>query len=192
MTESSLVAFKRSPSAETTLDVFGVDVTFLVENVHTGGRFGVLEYVSKPGHEPPPHWHELEDEVFYIVEGHLEMHCGSQVFQVEAGECIFLPKAKATRLHHPIPAVARNLRDSAIGSRRGVEDPWSPEEWGIATNRGHLRFSHAGSGQSYEGGCAVWRSQPDSGRNSSFHASLPASCFAIGCDASYEWIRTRR
>jgi mannose-6-phosphate isomerase-like protein (cupin superfamily) len=84
MTESSLVAFKRRPSPETTLDVFGVDVTFLVENVHTGGRFGVLEYVSRPGHEPPPHWHELEDEVFYIVE----------VFQVKAGESIFLPKRK--------------------------------------------------------------------------------------------------
>ena len=94
MIESSSVAFKRRPSAETTLDVFGVDVTFLVENAHTGGRFGVLEYGSKPGHEPPPHWHEHEDEVFYIVEGHLEMHCGDQVFQVEAGECIFLPKRK--------------------------------------------------------------------------------------------------
>ncbi len=94
MIESSSIAFKRSPSTETTLDVFGVDVTFLVEDAHTGGRFGVLEYVSQPGHEPPPHWHEHEDEVFYIVEGHLEMHCGDQVFQVEAGECIFLPKGK--------------------------------------------------------------------------------------------------
>jgi mannose-6-phosphate isomerase-like protein (cupin superfamily) len=94
MTESSSVAFKRSPSPETTLDVFGVDVTFLVENAHTGGRFGMLEYVSKPGHEPLPHWHEYEDEVFYIVEGHLEMHCGDQVFRVAAGESIFLPKRK--------------------------------------------------------------------------------------------------
>ena len=94
MIESSSIAFKRRPSPETTLDVFGVEVTFLVENAHTGGRFGVLEYVSKPGHEPPPHWHANEDEVFYIVEGHLEMHCGDQVFQVEAGECIFLPKRK--------------------------------------------------------------------------------------------------
>jgi len=94
MIESSSVAFKRSPSAETTLDVFGVDVTFLVEDAHTGGRFGMVEYVSKPGHEPPPHWHEHEDEVFYIVEGHLEMHVGDQVFQVEVGECIFLPKRK--------------------------------------------------------------------------------------------------
>ena len=94
MTEPPLIAFKRGPSSDTTLDVFGVEVTFLVENKHTGGRFGVLEYVSKPGHEPPPHWHEHEDEVFYIVEGHFEMHCGDQVFQVKAGECIFLPKRK--------------------------------------------------------------------------------------------------
>ena len=94
MTQTPSIAFKRAPSSDTTLDVFGVDVTFLVENEHTGGRFGLLEYVSKPGHEPPPHWHEHEDEVFYIVEGHLEMHCGDQVFQVQAGECVFLPKKK--------------------------------------------------------------------------------------------------
>ena len=73
MTEVPSIAFKRRPSADTTLDVFGVDVTFRVENEHTGGRFGVLEYVST-GHEPPPHWHEHEDEVFYIVEGHFEVH----------------------------------------------------------------------------------------------------------------------
>jgi len=94
MNESSSVAFKRGPSPETTLDVFGVDVTFLVDDVDTGGRFGLVEYVSKPGHEPPPHWHEHEDEVFYIAEGHLEMHCRDQVFQVEAGERVSLPKRK--------------------------------------------------------------------------------------------------
>ena len=85
MTEASPTAFKRGPSPDTTLDVFGVDVTFLVENEHTGGGFGVLEYVSKPGHEPPP---------FYVVEGQFEVHCGDQVLQVEAGECVFLPKRK--------------------------------------------------------------------------------------------------
>jgi mannose-6-phosphate isomerase-like protein (cupin superfamily) len=93
MTEAP-IAFKRSPSPKSTLDVFGVDVTFLVEKEHTCGRFGMLEYVSKPGHEPPPHLHEHEDEVFYIIEGRFEVHCGDQVLQVEAGECVFLPKRK--------------------------------------------------------------------------------------------------
>jgi mannose-6-phosphate isomerase-like protein (cupin superfamily) len=94
MTDASSVAFKRAPSPETTLDVFGVDVTFLVEKEHTGGRFGMLEYVSKPGHEPPPHWHEDEDEVFYVVEGCFEVHCGDQILRVKAGESVFLPKRK--------------------------------------------------------------------------------------------------
>ena len=91
---SSSVAFTRKPSPETTLDVFGVDVTLLVQHEDTAGRFGVVEYVSKPGLEPPPHWHEWEDEVFYLIEGQLEMHCGDQVFHVEPGECVFLPKRK--------------------------------------------------------------------------------------------------
>ena len=94
MVSASPIAFKRAPSPDTTLDVFGVDVTFLVEHEHTAGHFGVLEYVSKPGHEPPPHRHEHEDEVFYVVEGQIEVHCCDQVLQVEAGECVFLPKKK--------------------------------------------------------------------------------------------------
>lgn len=94
MTTSSSLAFKRGPSPETSLDVFGVDVTMLVENQDTGGRFGVLEYVTKPGLEPPPHVHEHEDEVFYIIEGQIEAHCGDQVLRVNAGECLFLPKKK--------------------------------------------------------------------------------------------------
>ena len=47
---------------------------------------------------PDAYWHEHEDEVFYIVEGHLEMHCGDQVFQVEAGECIFYRSESRTAL----------------------------------------------------------------------------------------------
>jgi hypothetical protein len=47
MSEST-IAFTRKPSEETTVDVFGVNVTFLVEGEPTGDRCGVLEYVSMP------------------------------------------------------------------------------------------------------------------------------------------------
>jgi len=116
-TASSSVAFKRRPSPETTLDVFGVDVTLLVEHEHTAGRFGVLEYVSTPGHEPPPHWHEHEDEVFYVIEGHLEMHCGDQVLHVEAGECVFLPKRKP----HGFIIRSPHLRAACVIQPSGAE-----------------------------------------------------------------------
>ena len=115
--QSSSVAFKRRPSPETTLDVFGVDVTFLVDKADTGGRFSVLEYVSKPGHEPPPHWHEREDEVFYVVEGHLEMHCGEQVLQVEAGDCVFLPK----RMPHGFIVRSPRMRAICVIQPSGAE-----------------------------------------------------------------------
>ena len=32
--------------------------------------------------------------MFYVIEGHLEMHCGEQVLHVEPGACVFLPKRK--------------------------------------------------------------------------------------------------
>ena len=58
---------------------------------HSGGRFGIWEYVSKPGREPPPHRHTYEDEVFYIiVEGRMEALCGERVLEVAAGAASLL------------------------------------------------------------------------------------------------------
>jgi mannose-6-phosphate isomerase-like protein (cupin superfamily) len=157
MTEAPPIAFKRRSSSDTTLDVFGVDVTFLVENEHTGGRFGVLEYVSKPGHEPPPHWHEHEDEVFYIVEGQFEVHCGDQVFQVDAGGCIFLPKRKP----HGFIIRSPHLRAVCViqpsGAEQAFRGPWTAEKRKRAATRWvHLRFGYEGSRQSTQGSRAVW------------------------------------
>ena len=72
-------------------------MTFLVENEHTGGRFGVSEYVSKPGHEPP-HWQEHEHEVFNVVEGHFEMHCATKSSRWRRGSVFFYRSENQTAL----------------------------------------------------------------------------------------------
>ncbi len=69
-------------------------MTFLAEGKDTGGSFALLEVLTKPGNEPPPHVHEREDELLYVVDGEVEVHVGTDVFQAGPGECIFLPKRK--------------------------------------------------------------------------------------------------
>ena len=41
--------------------------TILAGSADTGGRFGLLETVSRRGTEPPRHVHHREDEAFYVM-----------------------------------------------------------------------------------------------------------------------------
>ncbi len=69
-------------------------LTFLAESKDTGGSFTLIEGLLKPGNEPPPHVHGREDELFYILEGEMDMYAGNEVFKAGAGECLFLPRLK--------------------------------------------------------------------------------------------------
>jgi uncharacterized cupin superfamily protein len=39
-----------------------------MESKDTGGGFTLIEGYLRPGTEPPPHVHEREDELFYVLE----------------------------------------------------------------------------------------------------------------------------
>ena len=51
----------------------------------TGGRFGLVESVAPPGHQPPPHVHHREDEAFYVLEGELELHTADKTVTLGPG-----------------------------------------------------------------------------------------------------------
>jgi mannose-6-phosphate isomerase-like protein (cupin superfamily) len=82
----------------------GILLTNLVEKTDTDGTFSLLEATLAPGNEPPPHVHSLEDELFYVLEGEFDMYVGEEAFNVNTGDCIFLPKFK------PHAFVIRSLR----------------------------------------------------------------------------------
>jgi mannose-6-phosphate isomerase-like protein (cupin superfamily) len=69
-------------------------LTFLAESKDTRRAFTLIEGFLKPGNEPPLHVHEREDELFYVLEGEMDVYVGNEVFKVGAGECLFLPKLK--------------------------------------------------------------------------------------------------
>jgi len=43
------------------------------DSADTNGRFAVMEFRSKPGSEPPMHFHENEDEFFFVLEGQMRV-----------------------------------------------------------------------------------------------------------------------
>ena len=104
------LAYKRGPSVDSSKWYMGVLLTFLAESEDTGGGFSLIEGFLKPGNEPPPHVHEREDE--------MNVYVGNEVFNVGAGECLFLPKLKP----HTFVVRSPKLRNLVLFVPGGLEE----------------------------------------------------------------------
>ena len=72
----------------------------------TGGKFSVIFSVVPAGAGIPVHVHSLEDEVFEIVEGELQLTLDGIVSTVTNGDLVFMPKG--------IPHGFTAIRDTTI------------------------------------------------------------------------------
>jgi quercetin dioxygenase-like cupin family protein len=90
----TLKAFKRAPSVEISTWYKGILCTQLAGEGDTDGAFDLVLSNMRKGTEPPPHVHAREHEFYYVLAGKLDVYAEGNVFQVEAGECMFLPKGK--------------------------------------------------------------------------------------------------
>lgn len=70
-------------------------VTLKLRGEDTGGAFSLIEVLSPPGSEAPPHVHSREDETFCVIEGEFEFRVGEQVIRAEAGSYLFGPRGIA-------------------------------------------------------------------------------------------------
>ena len=110
-------AFKRSLSLETTLAYMGSNMSLLATGEETGGRFALMEFHSRPGNEPPPHIHEWEHELYYVLEGRMEFYCDDKILSVGAGEVAFLPQGKAHAFYVRSPIVRTLIFAQATDER---------------------------------------------------------------------------
>ena len=88
----TMQAYKRSPALENSTWYKGLLISQLAGSADTEGAFDLVESKMKKGTEPPPHIHDREDELFYILSGEIMVFADGQVFTVAAGESVFLPK----------------------------------------------------------------------------------------------------
>src|SRR3984885_10835579 len=84
--------FKRTPARESSTWDKGLLISQLAGSSDTDGAFDLVESKMKKGTEPPPHIHDREDELFYILAGEIRVFADGQTFTVAAGESVFLPK----------------------------------------------------------------------------------------------------
>ena len=82
----SLKAFKRTPSVSTSTWYKGILISQLAAEQDTDGAFELVVTKMRTGTEPPPHVHELEHEMFYVLDGIIDVHVDGECFQAAAGD----------------------------------------------------------------------------------------------------------
>lgn len=81
------------PSGEArSFRVVGDTYTFLAESEDTGGAYSLFEFVIPPGGTNPPHIHNRENEIFYILEGELTFYLQESEMVLKPGGFLHSPK----------------------------------------------------------------------------------------------------
>ncbi len=96
---TSPVAYQREATLDSSMFYMVSLQSFLAKGDDTGGRFALMEFQGKPGNEPPPHVHEWEHELYYVLEGVMESYVEDKILLARAGEVIFLPQGKPHALY---------------------------------------------------------------------------------------------
>ena len=101
-------------------------------------RFGVnLVTLGANGQSALRHWHSLEDEFVYVLEGEVVLvtDAGEQVLR--AGDCAGYPAGKADG-HHFVNRSGKPARYLEVGSRDAADTAFYPDD--------DLRYADAGDG----------------------------------------------
>jgi quercetin dioxygenase-like cupin family protein len=80
------------PSSGHTYNALGDMVQFHLTGAETNGAFSMSTVTAAPGGGPPPHWHENEDEWFYVIEGRVSFFASGQWTEMEPGAVAFAPR----------------------------------------------------------------------------------------------------
>ena len=67
-------------------------IAILLDGKQTGEKFTALLVTSPPGGGPGPHYHDREDEWFYIVEGRVSFFMNGIWADLSPGDCVYSPR----------------------------------------------------------------------------------------------------
>ena len=93
--DPQMTAFIVEPGGDRThgrLYIFGDDVWVKISSRDTNGAFAVVEDRTKPLQGPPLHLHYVQDEWFYVLEGHYLFEVDGHQIHAEPGATIFAPR----------------------------------------------------------------------------------------------------
>jgi mannose-6-phosphate isomerase-like protein (cupin superfamily) len=85
----------------------------------TDGHLCLVESEAPAGHGPPLHVHHEEHEAFYILEGEMEIVCGSDRYTASKGAFAFLPRGVPHTFRVTAGSPARFLTLAVPGGLEG-------------------------------------------------------------------------
>jgi quercetin dioxygenase-like cupin family protein len=85
-------AYKRSPALANSTWYKGILASQMAGPADNDRAFDFVISKIRRGTEPPPHVHSHEDEFLYVFAGEMKVYVDRDVFAVEGGECVFLPR----------------------------------------------------------------------------------------------------
>ena len=89
---------------------FGTEMLFHLTGKQTAGRSAVATSIVPPHSAgPPPHWHEREDEIFFVQEGRMAFLVDGTWQEVAEGSSVLAPKMSVHSLKNVGGAPARVL-----------------------------------------------------------------------------------
>lgn len=92
MTTASDMAIVRSAEAGDSIRVMGDQITFKLRAAETGGAFTLFEGVVAPGGGEPVHYHEREDETFWVLAGQATFLHGDAWSELGPGSLVHIPR----------------------------------------------------------------------------------------------------
>ena len=98
----------------------GVTITQKTIGSETEGQWLTLEFEVPPNFAgPPPHWHKVTTEIFYVLGGELTLEVDGNSLQTGKGGYAFVPPGTVHRYSNPTDAPAKFL---LITSPAGLEN----------------------------------------------------------------------
>lgn len=92
MKSIALTPIISQPGTGRKLNILGHAVTIKLQRKETKGHYYVMEVITPPGLGIPPHVHEHEDEMIYVLEGEFIIMLGDQHVKAGPGSEIFFPR----------------------------------------------------------------------------------------------------
>ena len=100
--------FALGPGEGELLRFGGVTIVIRVSGATSEGAFSLFEEVP-PLADTPLHVHELEDELFYVLEGDHVFQVGDQEFPAGPGGVVYAPRGRPHAQRRSRPGVGRLL-----------------------------------------------------------------------------------
>lgn len=125
------------PQEQIPIHIGQLQIRYLIDGTQSGASTGMFELTVPPGSRvPPPHSHEHNEEIVYVLEGVLRYSVDGETRDLQPGERMYTARGSVHAFSNPHESTARALimltpdigaqyfRDvAAVAAQPGPPDP---------------------------------------------------------------------